>query len=254
MVNLLKEGLAKARVSKRFWVCTGILAALALLYVLLLKGEGTDPMNPDEKIGADAALFNMLGSQSLFMAIVPGMLLVRDFTQNTVRNKIISGYSRSTIYIAHTIVFSLISLFYHVVSMIAGLAFGIPILGVGDLTGGHVAVYLAYSFLLVLAYVAMTIFICMLIRGVSGVIIAYVINSLLSSFALIAVYVVDNSYLIKIMNCAILDMQATVILEGMSSAELPGKFELVCMPICSLAYIIGLPIVGINFFKKSDLK
>ena len=254
MVKLLKEGFAKAKVSKRFWICAAILVGLSLLYVLLLNWEGTNPMDPDDKQGADMALFGLLGDQSLFMAIVPAMLLVRDFTQNTVRNKIICGCSRTSIYIAHTIVFSLIALFYHVVSMLSALAFGIPILGVGELANGYVAAYLGYSVLLIFAYAAMTIFVCMLIRGISGVIIAYVINSLLSTFAVIAILVVKNDDIIKLMNCAILDMQAQVILSGMAEGELPGKFEMVLMPLCSLSYIIGLPLIGIRIFKKADLK
>ena len=252
MVKLLKEGLAKARVAKRFWICAAILVALSLLYVLLINWEGTNGM--DDKIGAEAALFCMLGNQPLFMAIVPAMFLVRDFTQNTVRNKIICGYSRSSIYIAHTIVFALVALFYHFVSMASALAFGIPILGFGELASGYVAVYFGYSLLLILAYAALTMFICMLMRGVSGVIMAYVINSLLSTFAVIAVLVVKNDDIVKLMNCAILDMQATAIFSGMAEGELPSKTEMVLMPVCSLSYIIGLPIVGIHIFKKADLK
>ena len=254
MVKLLNEGLAKAKVSKRFWICAAILVGLSLLYVLLLNWEGTNPMDPEDYVGADLALFGMLGNQPLFMAIVPAMLLVRDFTQNTVRNKIICGYSRTSIYIAHAIVFSLIALFYHFVSMLSALAFGIPILGTGQLTSSYVAVYLGYSVLLIFAYASMTMFICMLIRGISGVIIAYVINSLLSTFAVIAVLVVNNEELIKLMNCAILDMQVTVILSGMAEGELPGKFEMVLMPLCSLSYIIGLHMFGIRIFKRADLK
>ena len=162
MVKLLKEGLAKAKVSKRFWICAAILVGLSLLYVLLVHWEGTNGIDPSSNIGADAALFGMLGNQALFMAIVPAMFLVRDFTQNTVRNKIICGYSRTSIYIAHAIVFSLIALFYHFVSMASALAFGIPILGMGSLASSHVAVYLGYSILLIFAYAAMTMFICML--------------------------------------------------------------------------------------------
>lgn len=252
MAKLLKEGLAKAKVSKRFWICAAILVGLSLLYVLLLNWEGSN--GPDDKIGAEAALFCMLGNQSLFMAIVPAMFLVRDFTQNTVRNKIICGYSRASIYLAHTIVFGIIALLYHFISMGSAIAFGIPILGFGELASGYVAVYFGYSLLLILAYAALTMFICMLMRGVSGVIIAYVINSLLSTFAVIAVLVVKNDEMVKLMNCAILDMQATVIFSGMSEGELPSKVEMILMPLCSLSYIIGLPIVGIHIFKKADLK
>lgn len=249
MTRLLKEGLSKARVSKRFWVCTFIIIGLSLLSVILYKSI------PNSSTKADGVLFNMLGNQSLFMAIVPAMLLVRDFTQNTVRNKIICGHSRTHIYLAHIICFDIVAVYYHVVSMASALLFGIPILGGADtLAHGYVLYYVGISFLLILAYASLTMFICMLMRSVSGVIIAYVINSLLSTFAMIAVLIIKDIKLYDLVTCCILDMQAQEILGGIAEKEYPRKFVMYAMPLCSLAYIIGLPIIGIRAFRKADLK
>ena len=229
------------------WVIIG-LSFLQVLLNRLLDGEVDPPKLNDVLLG-------MLGNQTLFMVIVPAMLLVRDFTQNTVRNKIICGHSRTNIYIAHLICFDAVALFYHYVATLASFVFGAIILGgVDTICHDFAAYYFIQSNLTILAYSSMTVFVCMMIRGVSGVIIAYVINSLLSTFGAIAMMTIHNEKIMDLVYCSILDMQSTAILEGMSQQEMPDTFLIYALPLCALAYIISLPIIGIKMFKTTDLK
>ena len=257
MKRLISEGMAKARNAKRFWICTWILIGLSLLQVLLNYAVEKQSSALDSNVDVSSVIFGMLGNQSLFMAIVPAMFVVRDFTQNTVRNKIICGHSRTQIYFAHLICFDAVALFYHIVATLSSLIFGLAILGGADsLAHGYVAYYCVHSVLLILAYASMTMFICMLIRGVSGAIIAYVINTLLSTFGMIAMLALNgHDKLVDLITCAVLDMQTSLLLEGITSpGEYPNSFMRVAMPLFALAYIIALPIIGVRIFKQTDLK
>ena len=249
MTRLLSEGFAKVKNSLRFWVCTALIAALSLMVVIMEKFS--EVMHEE----APQMLLSMLSMQPLFMAIVPAMLLVRDFTQNTVRNKIICGHTRTGIYLAHLIIFDAVALFYHTVSMLVGGCAGALLLGGGsDITSEWSLYYIGVSYLLVLAYASMTVFICMIVRGISGVIIAYIFNSLLAMFGGLAIFLVKDADFIKLMSCVLLDMQASYVIDGMADLKLPGSFKMYGMPLASLAYIVVLPIIGISQFKKADLK
>jgi ABC-type transport system involved in multi-copper enzyme maturation permease subunit len=254
MTNLLKEGFAKAKVSKRFWICTAIIAAFSVLAVILTKFIE----NKNSELGDEASvlevLFNMLSSQSLFMAIVPAMLVVRDFTQNTVRNKIICGCSRTSIYLAHFVTFSAIALFYHIVSVGVAFIVGAPLLGMGDINSGCFGYCMGMSMLTILAYASLTMFLCMLFRTVSGVIIAYVINSMLSIVAMLVMGLAKSDKVNELLYSVILDMQATEITESMASQNYPEGMMKTLIPVAALCYIIILPIIGIKLFKKADLK
>ncbi|MBR4626321.1 MAG: ABC transporter permease [Ruminococcus sp.] len=254
MINLLKEGFAKAKVSKRFWVCTAIIAAFSVLAAILTRFIENSDNDISEKATALNILFNMLGSQSLFMAIVPAMLVVRDFTQNTVRNKIICGCSRTSIYLAHSIVFSAIALFYHFVSIAFAFAAGVPLLGMGDINSGCFAYSMGTSVLTILAYASLTLFLVMIFRTVSGVIIAYVINSMLSVVSMLVMGLAKNDKVNELVNSLILDMQATILNESMASQSYPEGMMKTMIPVVALCYIIVLPIIGIRLFKKADLK
>jgi len=249
MTRLLSEGFAKTIKSMRFWVVTGMIAAFTLLVVILEKCS--DVIHEE----ASQMILSMLSMQPLFMAIVPAMLLVRDFTQYTVRNKIICGHTRTGIYLAHLVMFDAVSLFYHTVSILVGGCAGALLLGGGnDITSKWSLYYIGVSYLLILAYASMTVFICMIVRGISGVIIAYIFNSILAMFGGLAIFLIKDAGLIRLMSCVLLDMQTSEVLEGMNESKLPGCFKMYGMPLASLAYIVVLPIIGIRLFKKTDLK
>ena len=91
---------------------------------------------------------------------------------------------------------------------------------------------------------------------VSGAIIAYVINTLLSTFGMIAMLALNgHDKLVDLITCAVLDMQTSLLLEGITSpGEYPNSFMRVAMPLFALAYIIALPIIGVRIFKQTDLK
>lgn len=254
MTKLLKEGFAKAKVSKRFWVCTIIIAAFSALMVLLTKFIDNSEVAAGEETTVLGVLFGLISNQPLFMAIVPAMLVVRDFTQNTVRNKIICGCSRTSIYLAHFVVFSVISLFYHFVSVVTTLLVGGPILGMGEIKAGCFAYSMGVSVLTILAYAALTLFLCMLFRTVSGVIIAYVINSMLSVFAVLIMQLAGSDTVNDLINAFILDMQSTAVMEAMADQTYPDGMMKALIPAASLCYIIILPIIGVRLFKKADLK
>ena len=256
MKRLISEGFAKARNAKRFWICTWILIGLSLLQVLLNYAINEHMAESESKAVLSDVIFGMLGNQSLFMAIVPAMFVVRDFTQNTVRNKIICGHSRTNIYVAHLFCFYAVAMFYHLVATLASFIFGAVILGgMNSLAHGCMIYYSIHSVLLILAYSSMTVFVCMLLRGVSGAIIAYIINTLLSTFGAIAMIALnDHEKLVDLISCAILDMQTSELLHGVSVGKYPSELLRYAMPVFALAYIIGLPIIGVRIFKKTDLK
>ena len=103
MVNLLAEGYRRLFKGKRFYIVLAVIvgvAAFVLTLVTILSSTFDDSASPK----ADGMLFMMTGTMPLLISITAGLLIVQDFRNNTIRNKIIVGHSRTNIYLASLIV------------------------------------------------------------------------------------------------------------------------------------------------------
>ena len=114
MTRLIKADFKKFFKDKLFFVSCILAVIFAvitpLLYVLISSSLGDDPM-------AEELLSGLVSSKGLFFSaftvgndfglIVPlliGIVMFKDFSYGTVRNKIISGHSRSSIFLSNYIV------------------------------------------------------------------------------------------------------------------------------------------------------
>ena len=134
MAELLAEGYRRLFKGKRFYIVMGVVAAIAVLFTMLYHfinsmASGLIGGGLDEGIPADPLLFEGIGVMPLLVGIAAGMLIVQDFRNNTIRNKVIIGHSRIKIYLANWIVSVTVMLIYLAVYLLFVIAFGGIILG-----------------------------------------------------------------------------------------------------------------------------
>ena len=130
MVNLLAEGYRRLFKGKRFYIVLAVIvgvAAFILTIVTILSNAFDDSASPK----ADGMLFMMTGTMPLLISITAGLLIVQDFRNNTIRNKIIIGHSRTNIYLASLIVSITVAVIYQ-------LAFWLTVIGLGAILMGPV--------------------------------------------------------------------------------------------------------------------
>ena len=141
MANLLAEGYRRLFKGKRFYIVMAVMAAIPVLLSLLYyasnkfieseiaqQGESAELLRSMKQY-ADSILFSNDGLMVLLVGITSGMLIVQDFRNNTIRNKIIIGHSRTKIYLANLIVSVTVMLIYEAVYLIVAVVVGGIMLG-----------------------------------------------------------------------------------------------------------------------------
>ena len=96
MSNLFSAGLYRLRKSKVFWLALIFMAVISvILCVEMARNAVTDP-----NITFADGMFSNQAVMNLVMAVFVTLFLGTEYSDRTIRNKIISGHSRSTIYLA----------------------------------------------------------------------------------------------------------------------------------------------------------
>lgn len=234
MLSLLKADLFRIAKSKLTFISLIIASTLPILMVLLYYGLGKldEEGYLAQMFSARmlmASVFSLSDNVGLVICVFSAIFVSMDLANGTLRNKVIAGHSRSSIYLSHVVA----SVIYNVIviSVYAGLTllFGSLILGFGGdmsseeiksfvfsmVTGMTTFVYVATIssfFGLVVGSVApsiiFTVLFCLLLSLVTGVVslidysnfkyIVYFIPTFANGNAL-GVTVVDNTLFIEAM-------------------------------------------------------
>lgn len=167
MNNLLKSDLYRARKDKVLWIGLIVTIGLVLFQVILSKAMVL-AMNGDE---AEDLVSNTLAvsglslwsngvsingnTAQLFVPIFVTIFIVKEFTDRTIRNKLIMGYSRTQIFFSIIIVHIIVSLVYLLSASLFGLIFGSIFFGFGtDVTAGAIGMlFIGFVLQFLLTYV-----------------------------------------------------------------------------------------------------
>ena len=128
MTDLLRAHLTRLRKNKVFWTALALTAALAALMVLngcrqakLMAAEGYVQSLDDYYFGAAAFL-------GLGLALVLGLFLGTEYSDGTLRNKLIMGRTRREVYLASLLTGFAAAFLLTLALFLAGLV-GVPALG-----------------------------------------------------------------------------------------------------------------------------
>lgn len=127
MRNLLRTHFLRLRKDKAFWFCTT--AMLMVSVISMLNGcrqALEDPYITNCTI--EDYYFRMVPIIGLLAAVFTSLFLGTEYSDGTIRNKIIAGHSRTNVYCANLVV-SLFAGFVLVAVCLAGGLTGLPMLG-----------------------------------------------------------------------------------------------------------------------------
>ena len=99
MANLLAEGYRRLFKGKRFYIVLAVIMAIPIIASVFIRIVEKRALN----LGG-ALAFSMIGTMTMFISITAGLFIITDFKNNTIRNKIIIGHSRTKIYLANLII------------------------------------------------------------------------------------------------------------------------------------------------------
>ncbi len=113
-----------------------------------------------EQYKLDDLYFNFAPMLWLFYIIFISLFIGTEYSDGTIRNKIVVGHVRSNIYVSNLINSIVVSLFYIFIWLISGIA-GIPFFGPLQMSLEQVSIYIAICIFYSLAMVSISTFIAM---------------------------------------------------------------------------------------------
>lgn len=272
MRNLLNESFARLRKNMTFKVCLIIVIVVPFLIISLEKlltvslDEGPTSFN-----AADNALFLMTGMLPLLIAISSGLFIVSDFKQNTVRNKIICGYSRTSIYMANWITSVSITLIFHIASTVVSVVLASILFKPGDIFTDVNIYYSLVCIPVLISFTSITVMMSMIFRNARGAIFSYFINEVAALFSMLLT-LLKNEALEKFLTLFMPYTQLDIVtsrnyyslgdimddIDGnvmdLTSYHIPDGFDAVAIPLYALILIVAVTAIGILHFNKSDIK
>ena len=283
MINLLKSDFYRARKDKLLLIGLIVTIALVLMQVFLVKGilMASEAEADAEQVGT------MLGTSGIAMwingisimgnttqYIIPIFLtifFVKEFSDRTIRNKLIIGYSRSQIFFSIIIVHAVLSVIFYLAASLIGLLFGSMLFGFGTAFNGGTFAFLIVGFLLefLLSYVLIGFAIVFAINKQSmvlGIVIPIVVAIIFSILGTLGMFVSEN--FTKVLS--FFNFYQASELQGMTDISELGVRTIVhagdevsyYLPLTPIARILIInPIIvivelflGYRFFRKIQFK
>lgn len=250
MLNLLKAEYKKFFQGKLF-IAIAILVlvfplASGFLYGVVLKSLDNGIIS----VTAQAAFlgsFNPLNNLGLIFLIFMLIIIMADFSQNTIRNKVIVGYSKNKIYLASTIftlsiAFIVVTIFTFLTYLIVGM-----VIGFGDTKFTETLQYwavLIFATMSLYAFVQFTVYVFKSLGASLGVIFGSLLGILLI-FGILSISMAPDARRIVVTVIPLLQLTYIMPLQDI---------HILWMILTSVLFTAAIIILGLFLNKRLDYK
>ena len=288
MYKLLNASFYRLRKNKIF---LGLVILTIIIAVFMLVSEYLNNIKYSSVFGissntTDILLMKFINIIGFFIAIFTSLFVGAEYSDGTIRNKIVAGHSRKNIYLSNLIVSIVVGLILEFIYLIIISIVAIPLLGSIQMTFSQFAFILLDMIMIIIVYSSIFNFIALIcsnitISTVSSlllILIMFVIDMLLSPTANSTEYIQKN---------IVMDEQGNVTYEVVKNEDYPGKLvQTICKtisnfnpvsqaieisgnkinmneedfnnmkvyPLYSLGLIIIITAIGIYLFNIKELK
>lgn len=167
MTRLLSAGFARLMKNKLFWF--GCLLLSGFFIFLLLHNFSDMKRYPDYiQYNSDSLLFAPFQIIGIFASCFTGLFLGTEYSDGTLRNKLIAGRSRLQVYLSNMILSFAASLFASLLSILINCVLGIALFGPLTASFPQILQYLGLGILMVAAYAGIFTLIAMVIPSKSA--------------------------------------------------------------------------------------
>lgn len=185
MSKLLRANFSRLKKNKVFWLGIIIMSAMGILYPVIayfdMKRYGSI-YSLEERIFCYPIYIGVL--QSVFCSLFLGT----EYSDGTIRNKLMIGHSRIGIYLSNLIVCSAAGVLMCLVSLISGIGAGSLLLGFFKISIAEVILTIICTFIMTFAYSAVFTFIAMLVQSKAVSAVLAILLSFLLFFTAMSVY------------------------------------------------------------------
>lgn len=247
MIDLLSATLPRAFQTKRFIFSILIMISIPSLIMWV-------SVSFEDTLYMDSFPFFMNTFLPMIIAITGGLFISKDYTNNTIRNKIIVGHSRPSIYMANWITSVIMTLVLFAVYLLFIFAVGVPIFGFSEwFEWGFFFKKLLLTLCPLITFASITVFICMTVKGTSGTVLSFMFYYALMMFEAFSIFI-TNEDLIHFINNCLLTEQLAEIQNAVFERHVEDYVNFTLYPISSLIVTLLSTLGGIAIFRKTDIK
>lgn len=128
MSKLLRADTARMKRSREFWLCLAVFCIVTVVSVFTTWHE-KKMLGESSEYTLDSTLFQFTAISGFFCAALAGLFVGSDYSNGTIRNKLIAGHRRSSIYFSNLAVTMAASVIMCAAAAAVTVAFGVPLLG-----------------------------------------------------------------------------------------------------------------------------
>ncbi|WP_295073880.1 hypothetical protein [Ruminococcus sp.] len=245
MSNLLAEGFRRLFKGKRFYVVLTIIMAIPAAACIFIKIFEDSTVN----VG-DGIVFGMIGTMTMFISVTVGLFIIHDFKNNTIRNKIIIGHSRTNIYLANLIISLVVAFIYQLAYWLVLIVFSKTLQRFESFPCKEIFVNMLFTIVILFAFTSFFVFLCTSIRSTGGFVLSLMLDTIVTMIAGIVYMFVKNELVRDIIDYGLPSTQ----IDCFKYAPTTVSDNLMWMILVDIGICIVSTIAGIAIFKKSDLK
>lgn len=271
MIKLLKAGLFRLKKDTIFWLF--IFLTIGIAGFTLFRYNSIDGINLDKVIN------EFIMYIGLFIAIFVSIFVGKEHSQGIIRNKVIVGHSRISIFLSNLFISIMVSLLCEIIYIILVILIGIPLFGQVQMSASQFAMTILNTGLIIISFCSIFNFITMICSEIT-------ISTIICIILFIAMYIMQgvfgltahsnkyiehalydengNKHIIsqeldpnypgdrKVKNAKIIYL---FIPQGQAMEISSNNFEsLQQMPVYSISLIGIINIFGLYIFSKKELK
>ena len=274
MSKLLSAGFIRLRKDKIFWIALIFMFGAGVFFPVM---RYIDMQKSGYINNIDNGFFACALFIGVVMAVFCSLFIVTEYSDGTIRNKVVIGQKRTSIYLSNLIICALVSVVMCAAFFIAYLCIGIPLLGFFEMDIKQVLLFTLAVFVLAIAFASIFTLISMLNHNKAITAVVCILLAFLLLFA--------GAQFNKMLNEPETNMGLMMTDNGQEYQEIPnpnyleggerkvvqflydfvpGGQALQCvsleannitvLPAYSLIIIVLTTGFGVFFFKKNELK
>lgn len=280
MRKLLSANLSRLWKSRLFWMLNGICFSIGV-FIYSLVVYNTHNLGQEWLLySSHLYFFLQILYVGIIIAVFTSLFIGTEYSDGTVRNKIVVGHSRQEIYTAFLLTSILASFCFTLAHQLALVVVGIPFAGIGVIAGVHAPVWrLGCCMLIIIAYAAMFTMISLMDSHKARTAVVSILLALLiilggmmlhgalsePQFDSHMVMQTDGTFVLEegLLNPRYIGGNLRVIFEWIT-AVIPAGAAMMSLdknalfdwriPVCLIGLISVLTVSGLTIFKKKDIK
>lgn len=159
MYRLLDAGFERIKKNKAFLECVLVTIGIA---IFMLVSNYFDMKNYDAQISTSELVSNYLPMIGMFIAIFTGLFVGTEYSDGTIRNKIIAGHKKINIYLSNFIISSIVAIIFEIIWTAFVLIIAVPVFGKPIIELNQLLITCLDSIMFIIAYSAIFNFISVL--------------------------------------------------------------------------------------------